>query len=77
MPKSIILPRKHEHKKTIRFKHVETGEYLHLAGEGVVSGTTFAWLGTRKQARNLRDKAVQKGQEWLFKAVNSDDHRAA
>ncbi|MBM2293781.1 hypothetical protein JQX09_17780 [Sulfitobacter pseudonitzschiae] len=57
----------------VRFKKPDTDEYLHLSGTGVTKGTTYAWIGTKAQARTLRDRAKSNGQDWPFKAVSPEE----
>lgn len=47
-------------------------EYLHLSGTGTTKNTTYAWIGTKRQAKTLRDQAVESGQQWPYKAVSSE-----
>ena len=54
---------------TIRLQHRKTREYLHLSGAGTVKGTGTAWIGYKRQARTLRERALVAGQTWPFKAV--------
>ncbi len=59
----------HNPKPKVRLKDRVTGEYLHLSGAGVTTGTHYAWNGTKAQARALRDRAAARGEDWPFKAV--------
>ncbi|GLT08032.1 hypothetical protein GCM10007928_02630 [Sulfitobacter porphyrae] len=55
----------------VRFRDPETGRYLHLSGAGLTTGTAYAWIGTRKQARTLKERAVARGEDWPFRAVSA------
>ncbi|KKL53501.1 hypothetical protein LCGC14_2274820 [marine sediment metagenome] len=58
----------HQTPAKIRLRH-ESGQYLHLSGEGLTSGDEHAWNGTKAQARTLRDRAIAAGEDWRFRAV--------
>ncbi len=53
----------------VRLKHLVTGKYLHLSAECTIKGTTYAWSGSKRQARTIRARAIARGEEWPFKAV--------
>lgn len=44
----------------------EAGRYLHLNGIDLTDGPTWAWCGTRAQARNLRAAWTARGDGWPF-----------
>lgn len=56
-------------KNRVRFRDPKTKEYLHLSGTGRTKGTDYAWIGTRVQARAIRDRALSEDQPWPFIAV--------
>lgn len=56
-------------KNRVRFQNPKTKEYLHLSGTGRTTGTDYAWIGTRAQARAIRDRALSGDQPWPFIAV--------
>ena len=58
-------------KNRVRFRDPNTRRYLHLSGCGCTRGTDYAWVGTRAQARALRDKALAEDREWPFTAVKA------
>ncbi|WP_371398870.1 hypothetical protein [Marinovum algicola] len=57
----------------IRLRDRSTGEYLHLSGAGRTLDVTWSWLGTRQQARTLRDRALTLGEDWPWRAVRRDE----
>lgn len=58
-------------KNRVRFRDPSTKRYLHLSGSGCTRGTDYAWVGTRAQARALRDRALAENREWPFTAVKA------
>lgn len=52
----------------VRMRDPSTGRYLHLSGEGDTDKIAYAWLGYRRQAKVLRDRALQRGEAFPFKA---------
>ena len=58
-------------KNRVRFRDPNTKQYLHLSGRGFTRGTDYAWIGTRAQARALRDQALAEDREWPFTAVKA------
>lgn len=59
-------------KNRVRFRDPKTKEYLHLTGTGRTLGTDYAWVGTRPQARALRDRALSENSDWPFAAVKAN-----
>lgn len=57
---------------SVRFFDPWRKEYLHLSGTGTTRGTAYAWIGTKRQARTLRDQAAERGEHWPYKAVSSE-----
>ena len=53
-------------KNRVRFRDPKTKEYLHLSGTGRTNGVDYAWIGTRAQARAIRDRALSADQPWPF-----------
>ena len=54
--------------RMVRLVNPATGAYLHLSGKGETRGHAHAWLGYRKQAKVLRDRAKIRGEEFPYKA---------
>lgn len=59
-------PRQRRDDQMIRLRDPQTGAYLHLNGETTTPTTAHAWLGTRKQANSLQQKAKANGQPWPY-----------
>lgn len=57
----------------IRLRNPATRGWLHLSGHGETDNLDWSWLGTREQARTLRDRARTRGDAWPFRAVHRDD----
>lgn len=53
----------------VRLFNPTTQRFLHLSGTGEVRGTTWAWLGTRNQARRLAAGQV----DWPYKITSRED----
>ncbi|WP_102226836.1 hypothetical protein [Acidimangrovimonas sediminis] len=49
-----------------RLRDPKDRAYLHLSGCGATTGTTYAWLGTPRQADLLRTRAEARGEPWPF-----------
>ena len=62
-------------KNRVRFRDPHTGEYLHLSGSGRTRGTDYAWVGTRAQARALRDRALSEDRDWPYMPVKAKGGR--
>lgn len=58
-------------KNRVRLKIIGTKQYLHLSGSGCTRGTDYAWVGTRAQARALRDRALSEDRAWPYTAVKA------
>lgn len=63
----------HQAANKIRLKDPETGDFLHLSGVGRTRNIDWSWLGTRAQARTLRDRARTRGEDWPWRAVPRDE----
>ncbi|WP_102226889.1 hypothetical protein [Acidimangrovimonas sediminis] len=56
-----------------RLRDPKARAYLHLSGRGVTTGTTYAWLGTPRQADRLRTRAEARGELWPFVIVDLEE----
>ena len=62
----------------LRLVHAETGELLHLSGNGTTRDTSYSWLGFKHQADNLKAHAEMRGETWPYMLVHRDElERAA
>lgn len=50
---------------SMRLRNPATGKFMHQDCKGETSDETFAWSGSPKQARTLRDRA----EAWPYKRV--------
>lgn len=57
----------------IRLKDPLTGEYLHLSGTGRTKNVAWSWLGTHQQARTLRERVLERGEGWPWRATRRDE----
>ena len=58
-----------------RLRDPETRGYLHFSGWPIklVSGTAYAWTGTRLQADRLRERAEARGEPWPFEITEMEE----
>lgn len=59
-------------KDKVRLRDPQTGELLHLSGQGTTTNVTWSWLGYRHQAETLRQRAAIRGEDWPFQPVHRD-----
>lgn len=57
-------------KDKVRLRNPQTGELLHLSGQGTTSDVTWSWLGYIRQAETLRTLAEVQGDDWPFVPVH-------
>lgn len=57
-------------KDKVRLRNPQTGELLHLSGQGTTTDVTWSWLGYHHQAETLRSRAAIRGEEWPFVPVH-------
>lgn len=57
-------------KDKVRLRNPQTGELLHLSGQGTTTDVTWSWLGHRRQAETLRSRAAIRGEDWPFVPVH-------
>ncbi|QBR35724.1 hypothetical protein ETW23_05795 [Leisingera sp. NJS201] len=56
-------------KDKVRLRNPQTGELLHLSGQGTTTDVTWSWLGYNHQAETLRSRATTRGEDWPFAPV--------
>ena len=54
----------------VRLVDPDTGDFLHLSGDGRTRNPGQSWLGWRKQSDTLKSRALSKGQNWPFIEVS-------
>lgn len=54
--------------RAIRLFDPSTGRWLHMSAKGQTADATYAWRGTKAQARTLRDRAKIRGEDWPYRA---------
>lgn len=59
-------------KDKVRLRDPQTGELLHLCGQGTTTNIAWSWLGHRHQAETLRQRAAIRGDDWPFQPVQRD-----
>lgn len=55
----------------IRLKNLDTGEYLHLSGDGATKNKNHSWSGTRRQANTLAQRAAARGEPFPYRKVRA------
>lgn len=53
----------------VRLMNPQTGQFLHLSGNGATPTARLAWLGTRDQAQELRRRARIAGRDWPYRMI--------
>ncbi|MDP2495887.1 hypothetical protein Q8W25_17800 [Shimia thalassica] len=56
----------------IRLRDPDTGDFLHLSGQGSTKDIGQSWLGYRHQADTLRSRACLAGTPFPYKAIHRD-----
>ena len=51
-------------------RKLQTGELLHLSGQGTTTDVTWSWLDYHHQAETLRSRAAIRGEDWPFVPVH-------
>lgn len=54
----------------VRLRDPQSGELLHLSGQGTTTDGTYSWIGYRHQADALRSRAETRGEQWPFRPVH-------
>lgn len=57
----------------VRLFDPESRYYLHMSGQGLAKGSTWAWRGHRYQAHALRCRALTAGEDWPFVTIPADE----
>lgn len=55
-------------KQLVRLWDPAAKAWLHLSGTGMTTDPAYAWTGTKRQARTLRDRSLAAGQAWPYRA---------
>lgn len=53
--------------RLIRLRNPQTGAYLHMSGKGETAGKAHAWLGLKRQAKMIRERAKIRGEAFPYK----------
>jgi len=59
-------------RNKVRLCDPKTRAFLHLSGAGTTTDVQMSWLGLRRQAEVLRQRARARGEGWPFAIVRRD-----
>lgn len=60
----------HKAMQKVRLRDTDTGEFLHLSGQGTTRNVHESWLGFKHQALTLAIRAFERGEEFPFSPVH-------